>query len=86
MGDLKDPRLMALKAFLFVVAGSMAGAGLLLESFSFQNLFLLMVVIVSFSRAYYFCFYVIEHYIDPSYRFAGLSSVVVYWWRRRRPS
>jgi len=27
---------------------------------------------------YYFCFYVIEKYIDPSYRFDGLISVARY--------
>jgi hypothetical protein len=84
VGDLKDARLMLLKACLFLLSGAMAAIGLLLEHFSPTNLFLLLVVIFSFSRAYYFCFYVIEHYIDSSYKFAGLSSVLVYWWHRRR--
>ena len=84
LGDLKDPRWMYLKAFLFLVAGTLAGAGLLLSAPSLTNLFLLLCVIVSFSRFYYFCFYVIERYIDPSFRFAGLSSVAAYLWRKRR--
>ncbi len=75
---------MVLKAFLFLVSGTLAGVGLLAEQFSPTNLFLLLVVIFSFSRAYYFCFYVIEHYIDSSYKFAGLTSVLVYWWNRRK--
>ncbi|MFM7132162.1 MAG: hypothetical protein ACKO0V_22670 [bacterium] len=28
------------------------------------------------ARSYYFCFYVVENYIDPKFRFAGLASVV----------
>lgn len=75
---------MVLKAILFLVSGTLAGVGLLAEQFSPTNLFLLLVVIFSFSRAYYFCFYVIEHYIDSSYKFAGLTSVLVYWWNRRK--
>ena len=46
---------------------------------------LLGVAIWSFCRFYYFAFYVIEKYVDSSYRFAGLSSVVRYLiveWRR----
>lgn len=84
MGDLKDPRLMVLKAVLFVVAGLMASAGLLLERFSWTNLGLLVTAVFCFARFYYFCFYVIEHYIDPDYKFAGLTSVLTYYWRKRK--
>lgn len=85
MGDLKDPRLMLLKAFLFLVAGGLAVTGILLELPSWRVAFLLGVAIVSFCRLYYFAFYVIEKYIDSAYRFAGLWSVVVYLFRQRRP-
>ena len=39
---------------------------------------LLVIAIWSFCRFYYFAFYVIEHYVDPTYRFAGLSSFLKY--------
>ena len=42
------------------------------------------LAIWAFARAYYFAFYVIEHYIDESYKFAGLSSFVRYLWEKRR--
>jgi hypothetical protein len=29
---------------------------------------------------------VIEHYVDPGYRFAGLWALARYLWERRRPS
>jgi hypothetical protein len=44
---------------------------------------LLAIAIWSFCRLYYFAFYVIEKYVDSSYRFAGLGSFVLYLLRRR---
>ena len=83
MGDLKDPRLMVLKAVLFLLIGVLACAGLLIENFSWSKLALLALAIWAFCRLYYFCFYVIEKYIDSEFKFAGLGSVLVYLWRRR---
>jgi hypothetical protein len=82
-GDLKSAKLMYLKAILFLVAGTAAAAGILVESPSLRTAMLLGIAIWSFCRLYYFAFYVIEKYIDPSYRFAGLSSVVLYLLRER---
>ena len=31
-----------------------------------------MICVWASCRAYYFAFYVIQHYVDPSYRFSGL--------------
>ena len=41
-------------------------------------LLLLAVAVWCFCRAYYFAFYVIEHYVDENYKFAGLWSFVKY--------
>ncbi len=38
----------------------------------------------AFCRAYYFAFYVIEHHVDPGYRFSGLISFVAYALRKDR--
>lgn len=83
MGDLKDPKWMYLKAVLFAVIGVGSVAGLLLENLKWQTALLLGLAIWSFCRLYYFAFYVIEHYIDSDYKFAGLSSFVLYLWRRK---
>ena len=48
--------------------------------------FLLAVALWAFCRFYYFAFYVIEKYVDPSYRFAGLGSFALYLLRRRSAS
>jgi hypothetical protein len=45
---------------------------------------LLALAIWSFCRFYYFAFYVIQHYVDPDYRFSGLFSFADYMVRRQR--
>ena len=83
--DLTDPRLMYLKAFLFLLMGVAAALGLLVESPTLRTGFLLGLTVWSFCRLYYFAFYVIEKYIDPTFRFSGLFSLGRYLIRRRPP-
>ena len=47
--------------------------------------FLIIVAVWSFCRFYFFAFYVIEHYLDPSYRFSGPLSFAVYLIQKRTP-
>jgi catechol 2,3-dioxygenase-like lactoylglutathione lyase family enzyme len=84
MGDITNPRWLYIKGGLFVFAGFIASGLLLLECPSFKVAALLAVAIWCFARAYYFAFYVVEHYVDPGYRFAGLASFAKYVWTRRR--
>jgi hypothetical protein len=81
--DLKNPRLMYLKGALFLFAGCLASAALLIEYPTFRVALLLGLAVSCFCRAYYFAFYVIEHYIDPTYKFAGLGSFVMYLLQKR---
>jgi predicted Kef-type K+ transport protein len=83
MKDLSEPRAMYLKAVLFVGIGIIASAVLLIEHPSLRVALLLAVIIWAFCRAYYFAFYVVQHYADPSFRFAGLIDFGRYLWRRR---
>jgi len=76
MPDLTNPKLLYLKAVLFLATGLLSATALLIDVFSLKNLCLLALTVWCFSRAYYFAFYVIQHYIDPSFRFAGLTSVL----------
>lgn len=84
MGDLKDVRLMYLKALLFLILGCLGAAALLAASPDLRTLLLLGITIWSFCRLYYFIFYVIEKYIDPSYRFAGVGAFLAYLLAQRR--
>lgn len=79
MLDLTDRRLIYLKGLLFLLCGGLASAGLLLETPTLRTALLLALAVWCFARFYYFCFYVIEHYADGTYRFAGLWSFVRYF-------
>jgi hypothetical protein len=84
MRNLVDPGSMKLKAALFLFAGVLACALLLLERPTLKVALLLVVAIWCFCRAYYFAFYVIERYIDPSYKFSGLISFARYVGAKKR--
>jgi hypothetical protein len=84
MGDITDVRLLYLKGGLFVAGGVLASGLLVLECPSVKVAALLAVAVWCFARAYYFAFYVVQHYADPGYRFAGLWSFARYALARRR--
>lgn len=84
MRNLTSRRLIYLKGFLFLLGGVMAAGILLLEHPTPRDALLLALSIWCFARFYYFAFYVIERYVDPAFKFAGLTSFVRYLWRERR--
>lgn len=84
MTDLRNPRIIWLKGGLFLLLGLMAGAMLVSQFTSLSSFVLLCITIWAFCRAYYFAFYVIEHYVDSSYRFAGLIDFARYALRKLR--
>ena len=79
MRDLSAPFLIKLKATLFLVLGLMSSTLVFVSQPTLRMGMLLTLTIWSFCRFYYFMFYVIEHYVDPSYRFSGLLSFLRYW-------
>jgi hypothetical protein len=83
-GDLKNPKLIYLKGFLFLVTGVLAAGGLLIESPTARTALLLGIAVWSFCRLYYFMFYVIEKYVDASYRFAGVGSFLLYLFKKKK--
>lgn len=83
MSDLKSPRLIIAKGFLFLLCGILAAGLLIYEHPSLRVAVLLVLAVWCFSRFYYFAFYVIEKYVDGCYRFAGLGSFLVWLWKRR---
>ena len=84
MGDLKDARWIYAKGFLFLAIGLLSALLLILEHPTLKITALLLLCVWSFCRCYYFAFYVIQHYVDGQYRFAGLSSFVGYLWKKLR--
>lgn len=82
-GDLQSAKLMYLRAVLFLVIGLLSVTALLLDSPTLRTAFLLLLTVWSFCRLYYFFFCVIERYVDPAYKFAGLYPFLLYLLRRR---
>jgi hypothetical protein len=86
MSDIRNVRLLYAKGVLFVLLGGLAGAMLVIRAPGLINAALLAISIWAFARAYYFAFYVIEHYVDPGFRFAGLIDFARYAIGRPRVS
>ncbi len=84
MRDLTSATAIKLKGVLFVVMGLLSGALLWIDLPTWRTAVLLGVCVWAFCRAYYFAFYVIEKYVDPQFKFAGLWSAVRYLMKRQR--
>jgi hypothetical protein len=84
MKDLTQPGWIKFKGLLFLLVGILSSLLLILEEPSLKIVLLLALTVWCFCRFYYFAFYVIEHYVDAGYRFAGLWSFAVYLWSKRR--
>ena len=78
MRNLTSPRVIYFKAVLFLLTGLLACTIILLDYPSMKLAALMALAIWAFARAYYFAFYVIEHYVDPSFDYAGLTSFLRY--------
>ena len=85
MADLTNPRIIKLKGILFLLIGIMSAGMLVVENLSLRHTVLLVIAIWAFCRFYYFAFYVIEHYVDPSFKFAGLWDFAKYLLSRKPP-
>lgn len=78
MADLKNPAVIWAKGLLFLLLGLLGAVLVVLEAPSVTIVVLLLLTVWAFCRFYYFAFYVIEHYVDSTYRFAGLLSFLQY--------
>ena len=76
--DIKSPTLLKIKGGLFLILGLMAVGLLILQSPDWTTVGLLLIVIWTFSRFYYFAFYVLHHYADKSFKYAGLLDLIRY--------
>ena len=82
--DITNPKLLKLKGLLFLALG-LTSAGLLIFHLpSLTVIALLVITVWAFCRFYYFAFYVLQHYADPTFRYAGLYDLVRYLLGRRR--
>ena len=84
MGDLKSARLIYLKGFLFLFGTIVSTALLIAEKPTLKVSFLVLIAVWFAARFYYFVFYVIEHYVDSEYKFAGIWAFIQYLYRQRK--
>jgi hypothetical protein len=82
MTDIKSPRLLYVKGALMLMVGIFASVLLIADHPQLKTVLLLGIAIWGFCRAYYFAFYVIQHYIDPGFRYAGLIDFMKRAWNR----
>ena len=83
MKDITNIKVIYGKGILFLFMGVLAVVLILMENLSWKTGLLLGLAVWSFCRLYYFAFYVIEHYVDPDYKFSGVFSFLVYLLKRR---
>jgi hypothetical protein len=84
MTDITNTKLILFKGFLFLAVGLLSSVLIILEHPTLKVALLLIIAIWSFARFYYFSFYVIEHYVDSSYKFSGLWSFAQYLYKRKK--
>ena len=83
MADLKSKRWIVAKGFLFLVIVLTTAALLLDELPTMKCAALLALLVWASCRFYYFLFYVLEHYVDPTMRYAGLFDLLMGMRQRR---
>ena len=82
MRDLTSPAWIKAKGGLFLLLGLLAAGLIFVQHPTWQIAALLAIAVWAFCRFYYFAFYVIEQYVDPTFRFSGLLSFARYLIRR----
>ena len=75
---------MLTKAALFVAIAALCAAGLILESPRVSTGILIVLLAWASARFYYFLFYVLHTYVDPSLKYSGLTALVLAALRRHR--
>ncbi len=78
MSDLKSKSAIYLKGFLFFAMVLLCAGILIAQSDTWQDIAIILVLIWASARSYYFMFYVIERYVDSSYKFSGVYSFIKY--------
>ena len=76
MRNLSNPTWIKTRGLLFLFLGLLSSSLLFLDHPTAKNAALLAITIWAFCRFYYFAFYVLERYVDPSLRFSGLLPLI----------
>ncbi len=85
LGDLKSKHLIVAKGLLFGVCLLLSGMALLLQAPSLQTALLITLLAWSSARLYYFLFYVLQTYVDPSLKYDGLWAMLSQFMKGKQP-
>lgn len=84
MKELTSAKWIVFKGLLFLLLGVVASLWLVLDNLTWKTAALLLLAIWCSCRFYYFAFYVMERYVDSTFRFSGLISLLRHIATRRR--
>jgi hypothetical protein len=76
MTDLTSRTLIVTKGLLFLILAALSAGLLLVASPDLRTVVLVALLAWSSARLYYFLFYVLERYVDPSLRYSGLFALL----------
>lgn len=76
MADIKSKNVIVIKGILFGVIVIGASLGILYHCPRRVVLCLLLILIWSSARSYYFIFYVLEKYVDPKLKYTGIFDLI----------
>jgi len=85
MRELRSRHLIIAKGVMFLGIALSVALLLLVERPTLRTGVLLIILVWSACRFYYFLFYALEKYVDPKIRYAGLLSLAAALRRRRQP-
>jgi hypothetical protein len=85
MRDIKSHKIIWIKGSLFFLMGLGSALLLLADNPTFKSALLVAITVWAFCRSYYFAFYVIGNYVDPSFKYSGLCSFFLYLIRKKTP-
>ena len=83
MTDLASKKWIVAKGVMFALIAVMSAGLILLELPSARVAVLLALLAWASARFYYFLFYVLERYVDPTMRYAGILDLLLGMRRRR---
>ena len=81
--DLQSKFLIVLKGGLFAVLCIGAGVGAVLDTRPWAETLMVAIAVWSGARFYYFLFYVLENYVDPSLKYAGIWAMISQLWQKK---
>lgn len=83
MTDLTSKKWIVAKGIMFLGIAAVTATLIIIATPTMEIMVLLSVLVWASCRFYYFLFYVLERYVDPTMRYAGIWDLLMGMKRRR---